>query len=96
MRCRHRDKYGEARVGQVSKQTGKYVGARCIMCGAWLSLGPSNDKPETVQIEIRAAELAANGGRLNLPYGVNILEHPEWLAMILATRIANHDAEGES
>lgn len=34
---------------------------RCIDCGAWLSLGPSNDEPEAVRIEIRAAEIAANG-----------------------------------
>lgn len=27
-------------------------------CGAWLSLGPSNDKPAEVQQEIRAAEIA--------------------------------------
>lgn len=33
---------------------------RCIDCGAWLSIGPSNDKPAEVQIEIRAAEIAAH------------------------------------
>jgi hypothetical protein len=30
-------------------------------CGAWCSLGPSNDAPPTVKIEIRAAEIAASG-----------------------------------
>jgi hypothetical protein len=30
----------------------------CATCGAWLSLGPSNDSSEAVRIEIRAAELA--------------------------------------
>lgn len=32
---------------------------RCLDCGAWLSLGPANDEPAEVQVEIRAAELAA-------------------------------------
>jgi len=32
---------------------------RCVDCGAWLSLGPSNDEPESVRVEIRAARLHA-------------------------------------
>lgn len=32
----------------------------CQRCGAWLSLGPSNDSPEAVQEEIEAARLAAH------------------------------------
>ena len=32
---------------------------RCLDCGAWLPLGPANDEPAEVQVEIRAAELAA-------------------------------------
>jgi len=32
---------------------------RCLDCGAWLALGPSNDAPPEVAVEIRAAELAA-------------------------------------
>lgn len=32
---------------------------RCLDCGAWLPLGPSNDEPEQVKIEMRAAEIAA-------------------------------------
>lgn len=31
----------------------------CDDCGAWLSLSPSNDEPEAVRVEMRAAELAA-------------------------------------
>lgn len=31
----------------------------CRTCGAWLSLGPANDDDPNVQIEIRAAEIAA-------------------------------------
>ena len=30
----------------------------CRQCGEWLSLGPSNDEPEAVKVEIRAAEIA--------------------------------------
>jgi hypothetical protein len=32
---------------------------RCIDCGAWLSLGPSNDDKPNVREEIRAAEIVA-------------------------------------
>lgn len=32
---------------------------RCLDCGAWLSLGPSNDEPDEVRVEIRAAGLLA-------------------------------------
>lgn len=36
-------------------------GARhCVDCGVWLPLGPSNDTPREVQIEIRAAALVAD------------------------------------
>lgn len=31
----------------------------CHECGAWLSLGPSNDAPPEVQVEMRAAVLDA-------------------------------------
>lgn len=31
----------------------------CDACGRWLPLGESNDEPEAVRVEIRAAELAA-------------------------------------
>lgn len=31
----------------------------CAKCGEWLSLGPSNDSPPEVQLEMRAAEIAA-------------------------------------
>lgn len=32
----------------------------CNDCGAWLPLGPSSDDDERVQVEIRAAEIAAD------------------------------------
>ena len=37
---------------------------RCIDCGAWLSLGPSNDDSPLVQLEIRLAELLADNAQL--------------------------------
>lgn len=37
----------------------------CIDCGEWLSLGPSNDEPIEVAIELRAAEIAASGYQLH-------------------------------
>ena len=33
---------------------------RCLDCGAWLPLGPANDQPEAVRVEIRAQEIAAH------------------------------------
>lgn len=33
---------------------------RCLDCGAWLSLGESNDADPAVQVEMRAAEIAAD------------------------------------
>jgi hypothetical protein len=30
---------------------------RCLDCGAWLPLGPSNDEPEQVRVEMRAASM---------------------------------------
>jgi hypothetical protein len=44
------------------------VGWKCSDCGEALPLGPSNDEPEAVRIEMRAAEIAATG---------NIID--EWL-----------------
>ncbi|HEU4727733.1 MAG TPA: hypothetical protein VFT22_07585 [Kofleriaceae bacterium] len=44
-----------------SKDSDEVIGGRCSSvfgCGDYISLGPSNDKPEAVRIEIRAAELA--------------------------------------
>lgn len=50
---------------------------RCIDCGAWLSIGPSNDTPEAVQIEIRAAEIAQEVSEMTewwLYVGINSTE----------------------
>ena len=55
---------------------------RCLDCGAWLSLGASNDKPRAVRIEIRAVAIIAEHvntrGRLGLTG--NIVEIDGWCA----------------
>lgn len=58
-RCRHRYPAITYRVDQARG----YVSAikSCLLCGEVLGLGPSNDELGAVQIEIRAAELAAAG-----------------------------------
>jgi hypothetical protein len=38
---------------------------RCIDCGAWLSLGESNDSSDAVKTELRAARLAADYSNLD-------------------------------
>lgn len=61
MTCRHENadpdprwlNLGDAEVSAIVEQF------RCIDCGAWLSLGPSNDRPAAVRVEIRAAEFIA-------------------------------------
>jgi hypothetical protein len=42
---------------------------------AWLSLGPSNDSPEAVRIEIRAAEIAATLADSRVPHLSRCQEH---------------------
>lgn len=53
-RCKHKN---VRRLTCVSVST-PYKCRRCVTCGAWLSLGPSDDEPAEVRVEIRAAELA--------------------------------------
>ena len=68
-RCRH-ENADHVLAGQFTMLSdGTIVDAlveqlRCLDCGAWLSLGPSNDAPAQVQVEIRAASLAASLTRL--------------------------------
>ena len=45
----------------VGSSTHDVDAIRCNHCNAWLPLGPSNDEPEAVRVEMRAAEIAANG-----------------------------------
>lgn len=65
----------------------------CLDCGAWLSLGPANDEPEAVQIEIRAAELAAEWDPDGEWTGIESLgmvsegEHTELLERDIAARV---------
>ncbi len=63
------------------RMTGEFAGDRhhvtCDACGRWLPLGPSDETPERVALEIRAAELSIGRDTLN------ICEHCEvcgWLA----------------
>ncbi len=58
---------------------------RCLDCGAWLSLGPSNDggeHREAIAIEVRAAEIAAKW-RESAP-------GREWADFVLADGGAEH------
>lgn len=79
---------------------------RCLDCGAWLPLGPSNDEPAEVRVEMRAAELAAR------PISeASIRDRQGWLVFVhntqpgaddyspagyLAAAIATHDEEQRS
>lgn len=67
-KCRHEHAFARVWVGGAG---GNWIflcgdsstadARRCVDCHEWLSLGPSNDSPEAVRIEIRAAEIAASG-----------------------------------
>lgn len=64
MTCKHENadhlKPGEwFNLGEVPQHTVLVEQFRCIDCGVWLSLGPANDRPARVQVEIRAARLVA-------------------------------------
>lgn len=58
MRCRHTRPTGYIYPTKFQGLSCNSSRKRCDDCGAWLSLGDSNDSPEEVQIEIRAAALA--------------------------------------
>lgn len=66
-RCRHEnadhlmpgDRFSMDDWGPCHVDIARCEQFRCVDCGAWLSLGPSNDEPESVRVEIRAAEIAA-------------------------------------
>lgn len=61
-RCKHeRGRYIVATVyvEQTEERTPLVIGqCRCNACGAVIPLGPSNDEPEAVRVEMRAAEIA--------------------------------------
>ena len=77
----------------------RLVKARCAACLSWLSLGPSNDEPEAVRIEMRAAEIAANLGRALRDgelfgwrsFGMGVFPYPGEAAGYLARAIAEHE-----
>ena len=94
-----------ARVGGVIVEQ-----FRCLDCGAWLSLGPANDEPAKVQVEIRAAELAAEWKPVGgiVPCSTST-ERVGWLlwpheaprtidesAGWLASQIQNHRMDGQN
>lgn len=55
--CKHKDRIAQTLV--VRRVGGRQlVRLKCDRCGAWLSLGHSDETPERVAIEIRAAEIA--------------------------------------
>ncbi len=57
VRCKH----PRASRALVTRRAGNGLHAThnvCPWCGTWLSLGPANDEPAAVKLEIRAAELA--------------------------------------
>lgn len=59
---------------------GLVVGIACRLCGKRISLGPSNDVPPKVQMEIRAAELAAiaSDPKWQMPIGFSGDEDRGW------------------
>lgn len=58
MKCKHRDKDTFRRI-VLSDPVNVWMECDvCATCGAWLSLGESNDDDERVKIEMRAALLA--------------------------------------
>lgn len=59
-KCEHKTVEAVWRNGHESLDYSGFVALRCMACGALgvRSLGPSNDEPEAVRVEIRAAEIA--------------------------------------
>jgi hypothetical protein len=68
MRCRHRTWSGYVwRIGGcdvpcwfTSASFETPDGKKCLRCNEWLPLGPANDAPAEVAIEVRAAEIAVS------------------------------------
>ena len=61
MRCRHDSFDWYTCDGKLTYSSGNVSSVRC-RCGHWLPLGPANNEPEAVQIEIQAADLVARLG----------------------------------
>src|SRR5688572_26286167 len=66
-KCKH-ENADHLKPGEVYAPYGRMLGFtrvtveqfRCIDCGAWLSLGPANDRPPHVQHEIALASALAD------------------------------------
>lgn len=80
-RCKHEnadhlirgDLYNDAAEACFGPFEAKCEQLRCLDCGEWLSIDPANDAAPEVQIEIRAALLAADDTSV-----AEFLDH-EWL-----------------
>lgn len=68
-RCKHyvAGRYKRYEFDKVSGRS--VVTHRCFGCSNQLPIGPSNDEPESVQVEIRAAELSLGRDTLNVCKG---------------------------
>jgi hypothetical protein len=59
VKCKHKhtaDRYFWVQTVPGSPTSGRYMMRRwCTDCENWLSLGPANDEPEAVKIELRGA-----------------------------------------
>lgn len=55
MRCKHENACRLLCVSLVPPVEHR----RCPSCGAWLSLGESNDEPEAVKVELRGTAIAS-------------------------------------
>jgi hypothetical protein len=80
---------------------------RCFECGEYASLGPANDEPEQVRVEMRAAEISAAWKGRREPFDLPLTDAEKsgcdkWpyldptadeLSGFLAVQIINHNAE---
>lgn len=104
MRCKHRCPYDVSSVdilNEAEPRVSLLGQRRCMDCGEVVPYGPSNDEPEAVAIEVRAAQIIADGFMLWTealafdceddaePTGPRE-HHPSWHAGYLARCITNH------
>lgn len=72
MKCEHRS----VAFDHLARDVGDGIDMEyrcCVRCGAWLSLGESNDEPEAVRVEMRAAKLS------NVEHNEHEFTDSEWL-----------------
>ena len=76
--CRH-DPDNAIRHLTVYELTYPRIHLTCGACNEWLPLGPSNDSPEAVRVEIRAAELACLYAECRSKPPIEWCDFGEWL-----------------